>query len=181
MDRRQHRAQSQDARLRRGRHQGHAGSRRPHRQVRGPERALRGSGAFCRLAGSRRLRPAGRQKRVRLPQPGRRFAQRDPRPALPRRSLACRLRLGAGRSCRRAQGGAGRKTQADDAGRSAGAGGAPKILAYNRAHDVVLPGSKGPKVGFLMYPQAETGAGRLDSLDPDSFKYTITAREVAPA
>jgi len=54
-------------------------------------------------------------------------------------------------------------------------------LAYNRAHDVVLPGSKGPKVGFLMYPQAETGAGRLDSLDPDSFKYTITAREVAPA
>lgn len=51
-------------------------------------------------------------------------------------------------------------------------------LAYNMAHDVALPGSKGPKVGFLMYPQAETAAGRLDSLDPDGFKYTITAREI---
>jgi transglutaminase-like putative cysteine protease len=51
-------------------------------------------------------------------------------------------------------------------------------LAYNTAHDVSLPGSKGPKVGFLMYPQAETGTGRLDSLDPDAFKYTITAKEV---
>jgi hypothetical protein len=29
-----------------------------------------------------------------------------------------------------------------------------------------------------MYPQAETADGRLDSLDPDSFKYEITAREV---
>jgi hypothetical protein len=32
---------------------------------------------------------------------------------------------------------------------------------------------------FLMYPQAETAAGRLDRLDPDTFVYTITAREVA--
>ena len=30
-------------------------------------------------------------------------------------------------------------------------------LAYNEAHDVKLPGSSGPAVGFLMYPQAETG------------------------
>lgn len=51
-------------------------------------------------------------------------------------------------------------------------------LAYNEAHDVKLPGSKGPAVGFLMYPQAETGNERLDSLDPDNFKYTITAREL---
>jgi len=51
-------------------------------------------------------------------------------------------------------------------------------LAYNEAADVKLPGSSGPAVAFLMYPQAETGAGRLDSLDPDSFKYTITAREI---
>jgi transglutaminase-like putative cysteine protease len=50
-------------------------------------------------------------------------------------------------------------------------------LAYNEAHDVKLPGSKGPAVGFFMYPQAETGNERLDSLDPDNFKYTITARE----
>ena len=34
------------------------------------------------------------------------------------------------------------------------------------------------KVAFLMYPQSETAAGRLDSLDPDNFKYTITAKEV---
>jgi len=51
-------------------------------------------------------------------------------------------------------------------------------LAYNQAHDVKLPGSKGPAIGFLMYPQAETGKERLDSLDPDNFKYTITAREL---
>jgi hypothetical protein len=30
-----------------------------------------------------------------------------------------------------------------------------------------------------MYPQGETAAGRLDALDPDSFRYRITAREVA--
>ena len=52
-------------------------------------------------------------------------------------------------------------------------------LAYNTAHDVPLPkASKGGKLGFFMYPQAETAAGRLDSLDPDTFKYTITTREV---
>jgi hypothetical protein len=28
-----------------------------------------------------------------------------------------------------------------------------------------------------MYPQAEVNGERLDSLDPDSFKYVITARE----
>lgn len=51
-------------------------------------------------------------------------------------------------------------------------------LAYNTAHDVALPGSGGPKVGFLMYPQAETAAGRVDALIPDDFKYTISAREI---
>ena len=51
-------------------------------------------------------------------------------------------------------------------------------LAYNEAHDVKLPGSSGPAVGFLMYPQAEIGKERLDPLDPDNFKYTITAREI---
>jgi transglutaminase-like putative cysteine protease len=50
-------------------------------------------------------------------------------------------------------------------------------MAYNFAHDVVLPGSSGPPVGFLMYPQAETANGRLDSLDPDNFRYEITSRE----
>jgi transglutaminase-like putative cysteine protease len=51
-------------------------------------------------------------------------------------------------------------------------------LGYNDAHDVVLPGSKGPPVSFLMYPQAETARGRLDELDPDAFKYTITTQQV---
>ncbi len=51
-------------------------------------------------------------------------------------------------------------------------------LAYNVAHDVVLPGAAGPKLGFLMYPQAETGGERLDCLDPDAFKYVITAKEL---
>ena len=54
-------------------------------------------------------------------------------------------------------------------------------MAYNFAHDVALPGSSGEPVGFLMYPQAETADGRLDSLDPDSFKYEITSREIATA
>jgi transglutaminase-like putative cysteine protease len=50
-------------------------------------------------------------------------------------------------------------------------------MAYNFAHDVALPGSNGAPVGFLMYPQAETTEGRLDSLDPDNFKYEITSKE----
>jgi len=51
-------------------------------------------------------------------------------------------------------------------------------LAYNYAHDIRLPGSKGAPVGFLMYPQAETADGRVDSLDPDNFKYRIDSREI---
>jgi transglutaminase-like putative cysteine protease len=51
-------------------------------------------------------------------------------------------------------------------------------LAYNEAADVKLPGSSGAPVAFLMYPQAETGGNRLDPLDPDNFRYRITAREL---
>jgi hypothetical protein len=29
-----------------------------------------------------------------------------------------------------------------------------------------------------MYPQAETPSGRIDSLDPDNFRYKITSREL---
>jgi len=53
-------------------------------------------------------------------------------------------------------------------------------MAYNFAHDVALPRSNGVPVGFLMYPQAETTEGRLDSLDSDNFKYGITSREITP-
>jgi transglutaminase-like putative cysteine protease len=52
-------------------------------------------------------------------------------------------------------------------------------LAFNTAHDVALPGATvADRLGFFMYPQAENGNGRYDPLDPDNFKYTITAREI---
>jgi transglutaminase-like putative cysteine protease len=51
-------------------------------------------------------------------------------------------------------------------------------MAFNFAHDVALPDSTGPSLGFLMYPQAETAEGRVDCLDPDHFKYEITSREI---
>jgi transglutaminase-like putative cysteine protease len=51
-------------------------------------------------------------------------------------------------------------------------------IAFNDAHDVVLPQAAGPAVPFLMYPQAETAGRRIDSLDPQAFHYQITAREV---
>jgi len=51
-------------------------------------------------------------------------------------------------------------------------------LAYNTAHDLALPGAFRGKIPFLMYPQCETAAGRLDSLDPEHFTYQITSREV---
>jgi transglutaminase-like putative cysteine protease len=54
-------------------------------------------------------------------------------------------------------------------------------MAYNFAHDISLPGSTGAPIGFLLYPQAETMEGRLNSLDPDSFKYEITSREISSA
>jgi transglutaminase-like putative cysteine protease len=51
-------------------------------------------------------------------------------------------------------------------------------IAYNFEHDVSLPGSHRGKIPYLMYPQGETADNRLDSLDPDTFKYSIT---VSPA
>ena len=50
-------------------------------------------------------------------------------------------------------------------------------LAYNTAHDVRLPNSR-TKIPYLMYTNGETGGKALDQLDPDSFKYTITAVEI---
>ncbi|MDA8260602.1 MAG: transglutaminase domain-containing protein [Betaproteobacteria bacterium] len=51
-------------------------------------------------------------------------------------------------------------------------------LAYNTAHDLPLPGSRKVTVPFLMYPQGETAAGLLDSLDPGTFSYRITSQEI---
>jgi transglutaminase-like putative cysteine protease len=54
-------------------------------------------------------------------------------------------------------------------------------VAFNFAHDVALPGARHAPVGYLMYPQAETAEGLLDSLDPDTFKYEITSRKALGA
>ena len=52
-------------------------------------------------------------------------------------------------------------------------------MAYNFAQDVELPGSSSTTLPFLMYPQAQTAEGALDSLDPENFKYEITAKELS--
>jgi hypothetical protein len=51
-------------------------------------------------------------------------------------------------------------------------------VAYNHGHDIALPGSGKSAVPFLMYPNGETQEGRLDSLDPTTFKYSITSHEI---
>jgi transglutaminase-like putative cysteine protease len=52
-------------------------------------------------------------------------------------------------------------------------------VGWNTGHDLRLPGSaaKGT-LPFLMYPQGENASGRYDELAPDTFRYTITAREL---
>ena len=51
-------------------------------------------------------------------------------------------------------------------------------LLYNYGHDIKLPQSRGPELGFFMYPQSETANGRKDSLDPKNFSYTIKSKEI---
>lgn len=52
-------------------------------------------------------------------------------------------------------------------------------VAYNHGHDVALPGAQHGEVPFLMYPNGETAAGRMDSLDPATFRYSLSARQTA--
>jgi transglutaminase-like putative cysteine protease len=52
------------------------------------------------------------------------------------------------------------------------------FLGYNYAADLRLPNSSGDPIAFFMYPQAETGNERRDSLDPDTFRYRLTSREI---
>jgi transglutaminase-like putative cysteine protease len=53
-------------------------------------------------------------------------------------------------------------------------------LAYNNGHDVKLPhATKAPTKPFLMYINAEADGELRDELEPDSVKYTITAREIS--
>ncbi len=52
-------------------------------------------------------------------------------------------------------------------------------VGWNTAHDITLPGSAGKStLPFLMYPNGENSSGRFDELSPDTFKYTIAAREI---
>jgi transglutaminase-like putative cysteine protease len=51
-------------------------------------------------------------------------------------------------------------------------------LAYHYAHDLKLPNAADKAIPFLMYPQSQTDEGRKDSLDPATFRYTITSKEI---
>jgi hypothetical protein len=50
-------------------------------------------------------------------------------------------------------------------------------VGYNSARDFTPSGAPHP-LEFLMYPFAVTAAGEPDWLDPDSFRYRISAREI---
>lgn len=52
-------------------------------------------------------------------------------------------------------------------------------IAYNWGQDVVLPEANRSPIGFLMYPQAETAGEMRNCLDAETFRYAITAKEVA--
>jgi transglutaminase-like putative cysteine protease len=50
-------------------------------------------------------------------------------------------------------------------------------IGFNYAHDVVLAGAKRGSIPYFMHPQAETASNRIDSLDPDAFRYEISVKE----
>jgi transglutaminase-like putative cysteine protease len=50
-------------------------------------------------------------------------------------------------------------------------------IGFNYAHDIVLAGAKRGSIPYFMYPQAETANARVDSLNPDGFRYVITVKE----
>ncbi|EFI53287.1 MULTISPECIES: transglutaminase-like domain-containing protein [Afipia] len=52
-------------------------------------------------------------------------------------------------------------------------------MPYNTADLIALPGAKSGTPTFVMYPEAETVAGRLDCLDSQTFAYTITSKRIA--
>jgi transglutaminase-like putative cysteine protease len=51
-------------------------------------------------------------------------------------------------------------------------------IAWNDAHDVVLPGAQQDRLGFFMYPIGEDAKGAFDQYAPEDFKYKISAREI---
>ncbi|MGQ0710845.1 MAG: transglutaminase-like domain-containing protein [Rhodoferax sp.] len=52
-------------------------------------------------------------------------------------------------------------------------------MAYNMAHDLLLPQGGKERLPFLMYPVAQSGGQRLDSYAPDTFRYRISASVLA--
>lgn len=53
-------------------------------------------------------------------------------------------------------------------------------VGWNTGHDVRLPGSAGRNtLPFLMYPNGENATGRFDELTPDTFRYTISSRQIS--
>lgn len=53
-------------------------------------------------------------------------------------------------------------------------------VGWNTAHDIALPGTRSKAtLPFLMYPNGENAGDRFDELSPDTFAYTIAAREVS--
>jgi transglutaminase-like putative cysteine protease len=51
-------------------------------------------------------------------------------------------------------------------------------VGFNYARDFTLPEQKHGPIGFLMYPYAETADSSKDSLDSETFHYTITSKEI---
>src|SRR3569623_3515507 len=52
-------------------------------------------------------------------------------------------------------------------------------MPYITADLIALPGAKSGTPTFVMYPEAETVAGRLDCLDPQTIAYTNTSKRIA--
>lgn len=50
-------------------------------------------------------------------------------------------------------------------------------VSFNTAGDWQLP-VVGDSLNFFMYPDAQTAAGKPDSLEPQSFRYKMTSREI---
>ena len=51
-------------------------------------------------------------------------------------------------------------------------------IAFNAAEDVVLPGIARGSLPAFMHPHGETAGRRLDSLDPEAFRYSISVQTV---
>ena len=52
------------------------------------------------------------------------------------------------------------------------------VSRRRKCRDFTLPGQSDGPIGFLMYPYAETPDGSKDSLDPTTFAYAISSREI---